>query len=110
MCQFIVTGQVILQKIEKVIAKIIRDRAFAPYKFLSLIYTTLKMYEKHVTNKGKKCLYTYMQSARPGSSNACLTGSQEIGSSIRHHCFLEIDHEISSTVILCLPLILEGHL
>ena len=42
------------------------------------------------------------------------TGDQEIAGSIpaecRQHSFVEIDHEIFSTVILSLPLIQEGQL
>ena len=43
-----------------------------------------------------------------------LTGDQEVAGSNprrgRQHSFVEIDHEIFSTVILSLPLIQEGHL
>ena len=42
------------------------------------------------------------------------TGDQEVTDSIptrgRQHSFVEIDHEIFSTVIVSLPLIQEGHL
>ena len=42
------------------------------------------------------------------------TGDQEVGGSTprqgRQHSFVEIDHEIFSTVILFLPLIQEGQL
>ena len=42
------------------------------------------------------------------------TGDQEVAGSIprrgRQHSFVEIDHEIFSTVILSLPLIQEGQL
>ena len=41
------------------------------------------------------------------------TGDQEVAGSIpsgRQHSFMEIDHEILSTVILSLPLIKEGQL
>ena len=41
------------------------------------------------------------------------TGDQEVAGSTpagRQHSFVEIDHEIYSTVILSLPLIQEGHL
>ena len=45
---------------------------------------------------------------------ACLTGDQEVAGSILapvlQHSFVEIDHEIFSTVILSLPLIQEGQL
>ena len=42
------------------------------------------------------------------------TGDQEVAGSTprqgRQHAFVEIDHEIFSTVILSFPLIQEGHL
>ena len=41
------------------------------------------------------------------------TGDQEVAGSTPsglQHSFVEIDHEIFSTVILCLPLIQEGQL
>ena len=44
----------------------------------------------------------------------CLTGDQEVVGSTplrgRQHSFVEIDHEIFSTIILSLPLIQEGQL
>ena len=44
----------------------------------------------------------------------CPTGDQEVAGSTprrgRQHSFVEIDHEIFSTVILSLPLIQEGQL
>ena len=43
----------------------------------------------------------------------CPNGDQEVAGSIcrgRQHSFMEIDHEIFSTVILSLPLIQEGQL
>ena len=45
--------------------------------------------------------------------DACLTEEQEVAGSIlgdQQHSFVEIDHEIFSTVFLSLPMIQEGHL
>ena len=36
------------------------------------------------------------------------SGDREFAALVRHHSFVEIDHEIFSTVILSLPLIQEG--
>ena len=49
----------------------------------------------------------------PGSvaqSDACSTRGQEVAAPVRPYSFVEIDHEIFSTVILSLPLIQEGKL
>ena len=45
--------------------------------------------------------------------DASSTGHQEVAGSTppgRQHSFVEIDHEIFSSVILSLPLIQEGHI
>ena len=45
--------------------------------------------------------------------DACPTGDQEVGGSTpagQQHSFMEIDHEMFSVIILCLPLIQEGQL
>ena len=52
--------------------------------------------------------------ARLGSSVGCAldwrSGGREFAAAVRPHSFVEIDHEIFSTVILSLPLIQEGKL
>ena len=54
-----------------------------------------------------------MMSALLAQLDAHLTGDQEIAGStptMSVNFFVEIDHELFSTVILCLPLIQEGQL
>ena len=52
--------------------------------------------------------------AGPGSSVGCMSdwfsGDRRFAAPVRHHSFIEIDHEIFSMVILFLPLIQEGQL
>ena len=49
-----------------------------------------------------------------GSSGGCVldwrSGGREFATPVWYHSFVEIDHEIFSTVILSLPLIQEGKL
>ena len=55
----------------------------------------------------------YILPASVAQLDACPTGDQEVVSDPRRgrqHSFVEIDHEIFSTVILSLPLIQEGQL
>ena len=56
---------------------------------------------------GRLCSQTRIGSLTCLATDACLTADPGVASSIptRYHTFVEIDHEIISTVILLLPLI-----
>ena len=66
--------------------------------------------------KGVKTIWAYLSEGWPQwlSWMRRPTGDQEVAGSTplrgRQHSFVEIDHEIFSTVILSLPLIQEGQL
>ena len=60
-----------------------------------------------------KLFYTCVVPALVAHLDASSTGHQEVAVSTppgRQHSFVEIDHEIFSSVILSLPLIQEGHI
>ena len=71
------------------------------YIFLSLVFCAIKLGEKFII-PGRVA-----QSVMCLATDACLTADPWVASSIpaRYHTFVEIDHEIISTVILLLPLI-----
>ena len=69
------------------------------------------MFEIPSVIKGNQCTWAVASVAQ---LDAHLTGDQEVPGLIpagsRQHSFMEIDHEMFSTVILSLPLIQEGQL
>ena len=70
---------------------------FKPYNSCHFILTRIYLYALGRIAQSVTCLAT----------DACLTADPGVASSIpaRYHTFVEIDHEIISTVILLLPLI-----